>query len=180
MANCSIPNSIPANGRISIPSLARSRRQKPEDLSGKQESRKKDERLISLSSRDLLLSRAFFVRVFLNSPSCFPAFLRDSSSSRRVKGAWWPSRSSKSPSVLTGRGRFDSYPLRLENTTGKQESRKREGRREPLNLAPGEAKPPTRHRLSLRFYSCVPAKSEKFPAFSKGGDPACRASKSVN
>jgi hypothetical protein len=34
--------------------------------------------------------------------------------------------------------------------------------------------------LSLRFYSCVPAKSEKFPAFSKGGDPACRASKSVN
>jgi hypothetical protein len=34
-------------------------------------------------------------------------------SSRRVKGAWWPSRSSKPSSVSNGRGRFDSYPLRL-------------------------------------------------------------------
>src|SRR5690242_15693654 len=34
---------------------------------------------------------------------------------RRVKGAWWPSRSSKPLSVRysPGRGRFDSYPLRL-------------------------------------------------------------------
>src|SRR5205814_7805672 len=32
----------------------------------------------------------------------------------RVKGAWWPSRSSKPlSSRLTGRGRFDSYPLRI-------------------------------------------------------------------
>src|SRR5207248_4659801 len=33
---------------------------------------------------------------------------------RRVKGAWWPSRSSKPLSVrqLPDRGRFDSYPLR--------------------------------------------------------------------
>jgi hypothetical protein len=33
----------------------------------------------------------------------------------RVKGAWWPSRSSKPLSVRysPGRGRFDSYPLRL-------------------------------------------------------------------
>ena len=37
------------------------------------------------------------------------------SESRRVKGAWWPSRSSKPLSVRhpPGRGRFDSYPLRL-------------------------------------------------------------------
>src|SRR5207249_7802134 len=35
------------------------------------------------------------------------------SSSWRVKGAWWPSRSSKPPSSrLAGRDRFDSYPLR--------------------------------------------------------------------
>ena len=32
---------------------------------------------------------------------------------RRVMGAWWPSRSSKPLSVrFTGRGKFDSYPLR--------------------------------------------------------------------
>ena len=31
---------------------------------------------------------------------------------RRVKGAWWPPRSSKPPSVGNGRDRFDSYPLR--------------------------------------------------------------------
>ena len=31
---------------------------------------------------------------------------------RRVKGAWWPSRSSKPSLVGNGRDRFDSYPLR--------------------------------------------------------------------
>jgi hypothetical protein len=30
-----------------------------------------------------------------------------------VKGAWWPSRSSKPSSPRKWRGRFDSYPLRL-------------------------------------------------------------------
>ncbi len=36
--------------------------------------------------------------------------------SRRVTGAWWPSRSSKPLSVrFTGRGGFDSYPLRQVN-----------------------------------------------------------------
>jgi four helix bundle protein len=33
--------------------------------------------------------------------------------SRRVKGAWWPSRSSKPSSPRKWRGRFDSCPLRL-------------------------------------------------------------------
>src|SRR5205823_3889525 len=33
-------------------------------------------------------------------------------SSGRVKGAWWPSRSSKPSSPRKWRGRFDSYPLR--------------------------------------------------------------------
>ena len=32
--------------------------------------------------------------------------------SRRVKGAWWPSRSSKPSLTGNGQGRFDSYPLR--------------------------------------------------------------------
>jgi hypothetical protein len=35
-----------------------------------------------------------------------------SSCFRRVKGAWWPSRSSKPSLVGNGRDRFDSYPLR--------------------------------------------------------------------
>jgi hypothetical protein len=37
-------------------------------------------------------------------------------SSRRVKGAWWPSRSSKPLSVRKSRGRFDSCPLRQSST----------------------------------------------------------------
>ena len=37
--------------------------------------------------------------------------------SRRVKGAWWPPRSSKPLSVcFAGRGKFDSYPLRQLST----------------------------------------------------------------
>jgi hypothetical protein len=37
-------------------------------------------------------------------------------SSRRVTGAWWPSRSSKPLSVRKSRGRFDSCPLRQSST----------------------------------------------------------------
>ena len=37
--------------------------------------------------------------------------------SGRVKGAWWPSRSSKPSSLRKWRGRFDSYPLRLDFST---------------------------------------------------------------
>jgi hypothetical protein len=122
MAKRSTPNSIPANGRTSTLSLARSRKQKAEDLSGKQESRKantKDPQTACepRSNRGPENHPAF------SSLSCFPAFLRDFSSSRRVKGAWWPSRSSKSPLVFTDRGRFDSYPLRSKDLSGKQQSR---------------------------------------------------------
>ncbi len=109
MANSSIPNSIPANGRISTPSSRRSAKRAEENESGKQESRKRFS-----GSHSLVLS----------SLSCFPAFLIQFLPIRRVKGAWWPSRSSKSPSVLTGRGRFDSYPLRLFPAGMNQESRK--------------------------------------------------------
>ena len=38
--------------------------------------------------------------------------------SRRVKGAWWPSRSSKPLSVRKSRGRFDSCPLRQSPFVG--------------------------------------------------------------
>ncbi len=44
---------------------------------------------------------------------CFPS---GSYPPRRVMGAWWPSRSSKPLSARsTGRGTFDSYPLRQIN-----------------------------------------------------------------
>ena len=56
----------------------------------------------------------------VNSPSKknfeFPVFdgrFPVSANRRRVMGAWWPSRSSKPLSArFTGRGKFDSYPLR--------------------------------------------------------------------
>jgi len=164
MAKRSTPNSAPANGPTSTPSLARSRRQKPEDLSGKQASRNKNERRTSISSRDFVSSCEFLARAFLITPSCFPAFLRNFSFSRRVKGAWWPSRSSKSPSVPNDRGRFDSYPLRLHIS---QESRK------PRN----SAKPRQENNPIFSSLSCVPAfLRDSFPG-PKGGDRVCRVNR---
>ena len=110
MAKRSTPNSTPANGRISTRSLGRLRRRAlKENQSGSQEPRKRA-RHDSPNLAFLFWFSGFQIQF-----------------SRRVKGAWWPSRSSKSPSVFTGRGRFDSYPLRLfsaEDQSGKQESRK--------------------------------------------------------
>ena len=52
----------------------------------------------------------FDVRCSMFDVQCCP------SASRRVMGAWWPSRSSKPLSARsTGRGMFDSYPLRQFN-----------------------------------------------------------------
>ena len=90
MANSSIPNSTLATGRISMPS---------------------SERLRNLNERShhscsLVRRSKFGVR------SSAYSFL---SAVRRVKGAWWPSRSSKPLSIryTPDRGRFDSYPLRF-------------------------------------------------------------------
>ena len=44
---------------------------------------------------------------------------------RRVKGAWWPSRSSKPSLPRKRRGRFDSYPLRLPTLVLPSQSRRR-------------------------------------------------------
>jgi hypothetical protein len=43
----------------------------------------------------------------------------------RVKGAWWPSRSSKPPLPRKRRGRFDSYPLRIPTLVVPSQSRRR-------------------------------------------------------
>jgi hypothetical protein len=92
MANCSIPNSIPATGRTSTPSSARSKK---------------------LNKLSLLLS----FDVGCSTLSACRAVARRRRVGRflflwRVKGAWWSSRSSKPSSVRKSRGRFDSCPLR--------------------------------------------------------------------
>jgi hypothetical protein len=112
MANCSIPNSIPANGRIStrssrqskkpsnyritVASLVRrfapDRTRNTEHPTSNIEFEKQQRASVRRSALDVRCSTF--------------------SSLRRVKGAWWPSRSSKPSSSRKWRGRFDSYPLR--------------------------------------------------------------------
>ena len=128
MANCSIPNSTPASGRISTRSLRRSKKQN--NRAG-----------LAFPALDM---RSRSIAAFFARAACFgvrrldAAFERRMSNSqlhreehhnfghcmldvrpstffffRRVKGAWWPSRSSKPSLPRKWRGRFDSYPLRL-------------------------------------------------------------------
>ena len=118
MANCSIPNSMPATGRISTPSSRRSKRESsgvPQRAAFRlttiawpwerrsfnaQRSTPNAQRSIQIVGRwKLDVERWTF------------------SSSGRVKGAWWPSRSSKPSSPRKWRGRFDSYPLRHNCST---------------------------------------------------------------
>ena len=138
MANCSIPNSILATGRIST----KSSRQSKKGNNARAPFREAFNRANAVDSWELRSFNAepAFARLRrgrLSTPSAqrsiqtveLPA--RESfrswilgtacspwrgrwtfSSSGRVKGAWWPSRSSKPPSPRKWRGRFDSYPLR--------------------------------------------------------------------
>jgi hypothetical protein len=109
MANCSIPNSSPASGRISTRSLRRSRKQNRQPLSfvsairhsafSVQTRRQAAALQSALSAREI---RRWMLDVER----------WEFSALRRVKGAWWPSRSSKPSSSRKCRGRFDSYPLR--------------------------------------------------------------------
>ena len=129
MANCSIPNSTPATGRTSTTSSRRSKKQSSASACFFPDS--------SLSKT----SRSWAVRFFnaqrsiqivgrwmLDACSRFIGVERWTfSSSGRVKGAWWPSRSSKPSSPRKWRGRFDSYPLRVSFIvilSGAQQSRR--------------------------------------------------------
>jgi hypothetical protein len=109
MANCSIPNSSPANGRT----LTRSSR-----LSKKLNKRASfqcplvtrcashfEKRRHAAALQSALRARKLRRWMFDVGCSTFSSFWR-------VKGAWWPSRSSKPSSSCKWRGRFDSYPLR--------------------------------------------------------------------
>jgi hypothetical protein len=121
MANCSIPSSSRASGPISTRSSRRLRKQNSQltpsaltifcsDFSFESEIRSRADEIgepegkAAIGSRQQAERPASFDRQFVI---------------WRVKGAWWPSRSSKPlSSRLTGRGRFDSYPLRVSSGVG--------------------------------------------------------------
>ena len=110
MANCSIPNWSPASGRISTRSLRRSRRQNSQPIA-----------CTSVNRGWRLDVRKRGQAAALQSALPAPKIRRrtldverwEFSALRRVKGVWWPSRSSKPSSPRKWRDRFDSYPLRL-------------------------------------------------------------------
>ena len=152
MANCSIPSSTPAIGRISTPWSRRSRKQNsaagiplqaiapwPLGFFNAQRSTLNTQYSIQTVGRWMLgVERwAFF--------------------SWRVKGAWWSSRSSKPLSVphTRGRGRFDSYPLRQISVAA--------------SLCRG----------GHRTQQCT-ATPRRNCSFHKGGDSKCHVSKSAN
>ncbi len=121
MANCSIPNSTPATGRISTTSSRRSRNSNSTTAL--------DEALSLTAVTELWIRKVFNAqrstfnaqrsiqtvgRWTLDACSRFIGVGRSTFSFYgRVKGAWWPSRSSKPSSPRKWRGRFDSYPLRF-------------------------------------------------------------------
>jgi hypothetical protein len=113
MANCSIPNSTPATGRTSTTSSKPLKKQNsPAARYG----------ALSLATVAALgIPRLFNAqRQTFNAQRSIQTVERwvldvvrwTFSLFRRVKGAWWPSRSSKPSSPCKWRGRFDSYPLR--------------------------------------------------------------------
>ena len=111
MANCSILNSKPATGRISTTSSRRSRNSNSTTAL--------DEALSLTAVTELWIRKVFNAqRSTFNAQRSIQTVGRWMFFSfRRVKGAWWPSRSSKPSSPRKWRGRFDSYPLRLDCST---------------------------------------------------------------
>ena len=113
MANCSIPNSSPASGRISTRSLRRSRKQNSQPRASvirrsafSLRERRQVRHLESVRWPTAAFQSGTAARKIQS------AICNRQSAIRRVKGAWWPSRSSKPSSPRKWRGRFDSYPLR--------------------------------------------------------------------
>ena len=120
MANCSIPNSILANGRTSTRSSRRSRKRENQRTASVLvillwESSVQKRRQVRHG--ESVIWRTAALQSALSARSIRPWALDVGrcvfSTIWRVKGAWWPSRSSKPwSSRLAGRDRFDSYPLR--------------------------------------------------------------------
>ncbi len=121
MANCSIPNSTPATGRTSTTSSRQSRRLNSASSSFFEASSLAKAigpwalRFLNAQRSTLNAQHSIHTigRWTLGACSRFIGVARWAFFSfRRVKGAWWPSRSSKPSSPRKWRGRFDSYPLR--------------------------------------------------------------------
>ena len=115
MANCSIPNSSPANGRISTRSLKRSRKQNSQPRASVSVIRRSAFRLQGRRQVRHLDSVRWQTAAFQSGTAARKiqsVIPNRQSAIRRVMGAWWPSRSSKPSSPRKWRGRFDSYPLR--------------------------------------------------------------------
>ncbi len=120
MANSSIPNSTPATGRTSTTSSRRSRKQNNRAQVSEIQSS-----VLNACAQFIGICRILRVQKQRQAAALqsalrsrkIPRWRLDVErwtffSSRRVKGAWWPSRSSKPSSPRKWRGRFDSYPLR--------------------------------------------------------------------
>ena len=129
MANCSIPNSTPATGRTSRTSSRRSRRLNSASSSFFEASRLAKAigpwTLRFLNAQRSTLNAQRSIHTIERWAPCSRRLSELDACSRfigvgrwtfsfygRVKGAWWPSRSSKPSSPRKWRGRFDSYPLR--------------------------------------------------------------------
>ena len=163
MANSSTPNSTPATGRISTTWSRRSKKQNSVAALLTE--------IFGLVKADLPRAlRVFSVqRSTLNTQHSIQKVGRWTldvgrwafSSFGRVKGAWWPSRSSKPSSPRKWRGRFDSYPLRLDSSTSNAQ-------RPTLNV---QFRQLSVGRLALGVF---------FFSIPKGGEPQCRVNRSVN
>ena len=120
--SCSIPSFNPATGRISTKSLSRSRRSSRRALfsrfcGGAFGLRPSDQAYFNAQRSTLNAQRSTGpIRIERWTLSASPARTVERWALLpfwgRVKGAWWPPRSSKPSSVGNGRDRFDSYPLR--------------------------------------------------------------------
>jgi hypothetical protein len=133
MVNCSIPNSTPANGRTSARSSKRSRKQNSQPRALVSIIRhwwfglRKRRQTAALQSAPRVRKIRLAIRtrqprrgiaetedkVATGSGERAKATSKFQSAIRRVKGAWWPSRSSKPSLPRKWQGRFDSYPLRF-------------------------------------------------------------------
>ena len=119
MANCSTPNSILANGRISTRSSRRSRKQNSRPLAFVSVIRRLPfsfQKRRQVRHGEPVLRRTAALQIALNARKIRRWTLGVRhwvfSAIWRVKGAWWPSRSSKPSLLRKWRGRFDSCPLR--------------------------------------------------------------------
>jgi hypothetical protein len=158
MANYSIPNSIPAIGRTSTPLSRRSRKQNSASTSF----------FATLGLTKTIQPRRLN---FFNAQRSIQTVGRWTMSVEgwafsalwRVKGAWWPSRSSKPLSVphTRDRGRFDSYPLRQNLCRHPEQSKAKS--KNPVAVSRGN---------SSGFLDFA-RNDEDW----KGGDSTCRVSK---